>query len=415
MKLSEIQWTSADRLVAAWYSPRLTPLSRPARSGCRSLFRAAAVVRRALVSPRRVARGRAPAGAGRRRRQHHRRRQRQDAADDRAGAARLRSAACAPASSAAATVAATSACAARGRRRTTIRAASATSRCCSRAPASRCGRRATASRRRARCSRAHPDCDVISADDGLQHYRARARRRDRRRRRERAGSATAGCCRPDRCASRRRASTTVDAVVRLRRVRRGDCQSANALRDDARRRALRSGQRRRDIRDRGAVPRGAACTRSPASAIRRDSSRSSRALGIAATPHPFPDHHRFVAADLAICPTPTAILMTEKDAVKCERSPTSAAGALPVQGDASMPALVALVEEKLAWIPKLLEILVCPVTKGPLVYDRSSRSSISQVGAARLSDPRRHSGDARGRGAQARAGRVRVTRDTAPR
>jgi tetraacyldisaccharide 4'-kinase len=39
-------------------------------------------------------------------------------------------------------------------------------------------------------------------------------------------------------------------------------------------------------------------------------------LGIAATAHPFPDHHRFVADDLAIADA-SAILMTEKDAVKC--------------------------------------------------------------------------------------------------
>ena len=66
------------------------------------------------------------------------------------------------------------------------------------------------------------------------------------------------------------------------------------------------------------------------------------------------------------------------------------------------PALVERVSRRSCVDPKLLEILVCPVTKGPLVYDRERQELISQVGAARLSDPRRHSGDARGRGAQAR-------------
>jgi uncharacterized protein YbaR (Trm112 family) len=35
--------------------------------------------------------------------------------------------------------------------------------------------------------------------------------------------------------------------------------------------------------------------------------------------------------------------------------------------------------------PKLLEILVCPVTKGPLIYDREKQELISK--AARLAYP----------------------------
>jgi uncharacterized protein YbaR (Trm112 family) len=35
--------------------------------------------------------------------------------------------------------------------------------------------------------------------------------------------------------------------------------------------------------------------------------------------------------------------------------------------------------------PKLLEILVCPVTKGPLVYDRQRQELVSK--AARLAYP----------------------------
>lgn len=42
-----------------------------------------------------------------------------------------------------------------------------------------------------------------------------------------------------------------------------------------------------------------------------------RALGIACCPHPFPDHHAFTAADLAFGDG-APVLMTEKDAVKCE-------------------------------------------------------------------------------------------------
>ena len=43
-------------------------------------------------------------------------------------------------------------------------------------------------------------------------------------------------------------------------------------------------------------------------------------LGIDARPHPFPDHHRFRAADLRF-DDPLPILMTAKDAVKCRRIP----------------------------------------------------------------------------------------------
>jgi tetraacyldisaccharide 4'-kinase len=70
-----------------------------------------------------------------------------------------------------------------------------------------------------------------------------------------------------------------------------------------------------------------------------------RALGIDATCHAFPDHHRYTPADLAL-PRATAILMTEKDAVKCVAFVDDRCWALPVLAvvDAS---LVALVEGKL--------------------------------------------------------------------
>jgi tetraacyldisaccharide 4'-kinase len=70
-----------------------------------------------------------------------------------------------------------------------------------------------------------------------------------------------------------------------------------------------------------------------------------RSLGIDARCHAFPDHHRFTAADLAL-PEASAILMTEKDAVKCVAFANDRCWALPVQAaiDAS---LVTLIEEKL--------------------------------------------------------------------
>jgi len=69
------------------------------------------------------------------------------------------------------------------------------------------------------------------------------------------------------------------------------------------------------------------------------------AMGIAATPHPFRDHHRFVAGDLAIDDA-EAILMTEKDALKCETFADERCWYLPVQARID-DGLITLVEGKL--------------------------------------------------------------------
>lgn len=52
------------------------------------------------------------------------------------------------------------------------------------------------------------------------------------------------------------------------------------------------------------------------------------ALGLAFEPHAFPDHHRYVAADLAVAGD--AILTTEKDAVKCAALASLPVWVLPV-------------------------------------------------------------------------------------
>lgn len=70
-----------------------------------------------------------------------------------------------------------------------------------------------------------------------------------------------------------------------------------------------------------------------------------RAMRIAATGHAFPDHHRFSARDLAL-PGARAILMTEKDAVKCAAIADERCWYLPVHAHID-PALVARVEEAL--------------------------------------------------------------------
>ena len=69
------------------------------------------------------------------------------------------------------------------------------------------------------------------------------------------------------------------------------------------------------------------------------------ALGIDAEPHAFPDHHAFRPADLDFAGA-TAILMTAKDAVKCERFAGPAMWYLPIEATID-PALTALVVAKL--------------------------------------------------------------------
>ena len=51
--------------------------------------------------------------------------------------------------------------------------------------------------------------------------------------------------------------------------------------------------------------------------------------------------------------------------------------------------------------PKLLEILVCPLCKGKLVYRKPEQELVCKADRLALSGEGRHSGDAGGRGAQA--------------
>jgi len=70
-----------------------------------------------------------------------------------------------------------------------------------------------------------------------------------------------------------------------------------------------------------------------------------QALGIELTAHPFPDHYRFTASDLAYAGA-EAVLMTEKDAVKCRRFAAQAYWELAVDA-APDPALGQLILDRL--------------------------------------------------------------------
>lgn len=70
-----------------------------------------------------------------------------------------------------------------------------------------------------------------------------------------------------------------------------------------------------------------------------------RGLGISILAHPFPDHHIFARADLAFDHN-TAVIMTEKDAVKCERLCDENFWVLPVAAEID-PALGGLILQKI--------------------------------------------------------------------
>ena len=76
-----------------------------------------------------------------------------------------------------------------------------------------------------------------------------------------------------------------------------------------------SGRRRRAAAVR--LRRRPACTRSPASAIPQRFFRDLRARGLTLIEHPFADHHALTAAELDFGDD-LPVLMTEKDAVKCQ-------------------------------------------------------------------------------------------------
>jgi tetraacyldisaccharide 4'-kinase len=69
-----------------------------------------------------------------------------------------------------------------------------------------------------------------------------------------------------------------------------------------------------------------------------------RAGGFTGATHPFPDHHRYVRDDLAY-PRARAVLMTEKDAVKCQAFADARMWMLPIAARID-PRLVDLVMEK---------------------------------------------------------------------
>jgi tetraacyldisaccharide 4'-kinase len=184
--------------------------------------------------------------------------------------------------------------------------------------------------------RAHPDCDVVVLDDGLQHY---ALRRDIEiavvdaRAFGNGFMLPAGPLREPRTRLR-----TVDAVV---------AHGTDRVEGYAMRLEGDEVHRATDARERRPA-KSFAGRRVHAVAGIGDPQRfflHLAQLGVRVVPHPFPDHHPFRAADLEFGDQ-DPVLMTEKDAVKCKRFAKPTHWILPVRA-APDPAFDAWLQRRL--------------------------------------------------------------------
>jgi tetraacyldisaccharide 4'-kinase len=188
----------------------------------------------------------------------------------------------------------------------------------------------------------HPEVDVIVSDDGLQHYALGRSAEivviDAQRRFGNGWLLPAGPLREPMSRARR-------ADVRVYSgVREGDVTPADGT---AMRlaplpwRALAVGV---GVPELGALPDGSVHAIAGIAHPERFFELVAR-LGVQCIVHAFPDHHAFTAADLAF-PDARAILMTEKDAVKCRRIADERMFFLPVRA-VIHPALVARIEDRI--------------------------------------------------------------------
>lgn len=191
---------------------------------------------------------------------------------------------------------------------------------------------------------AHPACDVLLSDDGLQHYRLARTVEvaviDAARGFGNGLMLPAGPLREPVARL-----SGVDAVVRL--VAPDAPSSAVSGRETV---MTHAPQPWRPVRDGGPVADPSAWRGREVHAVAGIGHPQRffamvRSLGITAIEHAFPDHHRFTHGDLAF-PGAAAVLMTQKDAVKCVGIADDRCWYLPLTATID-PALVALVEKRI--------------------------------------------------------------------
>ena len=236
-----------------------------------------------------------------------------------------------------------------------------------------------------------------------------------------AASATACCCRPARCASRCRRAVPANTLVALQRRQ----PAADAARLDGARAASPACCSLDDWRC-GACAAGrqlARVARPPRAGRRRHrrrrsaSSRSCASAGLTIEPLPLPDHHAF---DALPWPAGTADVVRDREgrgqAAPARRSARTRVWVAPLDFELDLGFAAAI--KRLFPNPpsrhhlmaaldhRLIELLVCPLCKGKLVMLRDAEQRPTRAGLPRrppgVPDPRRHPGDARGRGATTR-------------
>ena len=160
-----------------------------------------------------------------------------------------------------------------------------------------------------------------------------------------AAPATAGVCRPGRCANRWHACGEVDAVVCNGTPDERLPPALAAVRHAAAGRAFLPSRRSATASPAPPIWPGAGCMRWPASAIRSAFSGPWRSSACVSSRTRFPIITPTRAADLAFAGD-GVLLMTEKDAVKCAGLTVGETWVLPVEAELS-PALIDLILEKL--------------------------------------------------------------------
>ncbi len=173
---------------------------------------------------------------------------------------------------------------------------------------------------------AHPECDVIISDDGLQHYRLAREIEIAVVDKRGVGNGWLLPAGPLRESGRRLA--TVDAVVM-----NGSGEAPSA----ASRKLFRMTLRGERFFQLGDPERSCGATElqdKPLHAMAGIGNpsrffRHLESLGLRFIPHVFPDHHAYQAADLRFVGADT-LLMTEKDAVKCSAFAPAESWVLPV-------------------------------------------------------------------------------------
>ena len=109
------------------------------------------------------------------------------------------------------------------------------------------------------------------------------------------------------------------------------------------------------------------------------------AAGLEVTPHRFPDHHRYAAADLQF-DDEFPLIMTEKDAVKCQAFAPAHCWCLPVSAVFAVADERALLR-RILMDARLLDILACPLCKGPLRLADDPSGKVLVCRADRLAFP----------------------------